>query len=256
LINLESDMTRGVTASMFVDTAYGQPLTKSDESWVQKIFTNSINLTVGEGGAGSVIVLSLNIIMGILVGFQMFMRIITLDLVLILAPLWTFCLFFKPWRMIGSVGLRVFAVTLFVQVLQVISMDMGSILIENVSNLGLVPNNEMAPLISVGLGTMSYYLTFKIPGMTYMIFQAGGSNAPMTLINSQAMNVAKQSWTNVKNTAGTVNAARGAVAGGRSAAPAARRAMQRGLGLGGAVRMVGRAAMRGARKSEDNGKKP
>jgi hypothetical protein len=249
LIDIESDLTRGITASMFVDTAYNQPLNGGDESWVQRIFTNAINLTVGEGGVGAIVALILNIVMGVLLILQMLVRIITLDLTLMLAPLWTFCLFFRPLRKIGVVGMKVFGVTLFVQVPQVMALDMGSILIANSTQFGVVPNNEMSPVISFALGVMSYYTTFKIPGMMYVLFQAGGGFSPMNLVNGQIMNTATNSWNNVKSTAESRNAVRGAISGARGARPAMQRARQMGFGWRGASRLLGRAAMRGARKA-------
>ena len=91
---------------------------------------------------------------------QAVLRIALLDVLTILAPIWTLMLGLKQTERFGKLGATAFGATCFLQFLQSLTVGTGSALI---AGFGHSSNTPITML--VGLGTV--YLAFKLPGMLY-----------------------------------------------------------------------------------------
>lgn len=91
---------------------------------------------------------------------QAVLRIALLDVLTILAPIWTLMLGLKQTERFGKLGATAFGATCFLQFLQSLTVGTGSALIAGFGHGSDTPISML-----VGLGTV--YLAFKIPGMLY-----------------------------------------------------------------------------------------
>jgi len=91
---------------------------------------------------------------------QAVLRIALLDVLSILAPIWTLMLGLKQTERFGKLGATAFGATCFLQFLQSLTIGTGSALIA-----GFGHGSDTPITMLVGLGAV--YLAFKLPGMLY-----------------------------------------------------------------------------------------
>jgi len=102
-------------------------------------------------------------VMNLILAWQMLVRLALLFMLIVLAPLGLLCFGLPQTQGYGRLWTSTFAVTLFVQFFQVVTLALGGILISSTETTGLL--NLDTGVVSLLVSTAVIYLVLHIPGM-------------------------------------------------------------------------------------------
>jgi len=102
-------------------------------------------------------------VMNLLLAWQMLVRLALLFLLIVLAPLGLLCFGLPQTQGYGRLWTSTFAVTLFVQFFQVVTLALGALLISSTQTTSLL--NLDTGVVSLLVSTAVMYLALCIPGM-------------------------------------------------------------------------------------------
>jgi len=102
-------------------------------------------------------------VMNLLLAWQMLVRLALLFLLIVLTPLGLLCFGLPQTQGYGRLWTSTFAVTLFVQFFQVVTLALGGMLISYTETTGLL--NLDTGVVSLLVSTAVIYLVLRIPGM-------------------------------------------------------------------------------------------
>jgi hypothetical protein len=102
-------------------------------------------------------------VMNLLLAWQMLVRLALLFLLIVLAPLGLLCFGLPQTQGYGRLWTSMFAVTLFVQFFQVVTLALGGMLISYTETTGLLTLDT--GVMSLLVSTAVIYLVLRIPGM-------------------------------------------------------------------------------------------
>jgi hypothetical protein len=104
-------------------------------------------------------------VMNLLLAWQMLVRLALLFLLIVLAPLGLLCFGLPQTQGYGRLWTSTFAVTLFVQFFQVVTLALGGMLISYTQITGLLTLDR--GVVALLVSTAVIYLVLRIPGMIH-----------------------------------------------------------------------------------------